>query len=402
MIIYPDIATLDTNLNKVLRKMEKTGVKLDTGYLAKLAVRHAKTLEKLTVQIYDLAGHEFLIDSPKQLSGVLYGELHLDEGEVRIPRTKSGKSTAATVLSKLLGTHPIIAPLMEYRETKKLLSTYIEPLPKLVDDNSRLHTTYSIDTAAGRLSSKNPNLQNIPARSEEGREIRKAFVAQEGNEFLSIDYSQIELRIAAHFSQDPNLIKAFMSGDDIHTATSKIMKVDRRVAKAINFGLLFGQAAFGLSETLAISFEEAQEFIDNYFHQFSRLADWMAETKQKAHEKGYAQTLLGRKRYLSAELTSNSYQIRAFAERVALNHPIQGTEAEIMALAMIEIDQQLPSDTKMLLQVHDELLLEVPKGQAKKLAPKVQKIMSNVAEITVPIETEAKIGPNWAEMKNTN
>ncbi len=394
------IEQLDQALEPVLRSMEKRGICLDVAYLSELSTKLSEDVERIKAEIMSAVGHEFNVDSPRQLAEVLYGELRLDDGEVRVVRTKTGKSTAAGILEKLREAHPAVPLILEYREKKKLLSTYVEPLPKLVDDSGRLHTQYRIDTAAGRLSSKNPNLQNIPVRTEEGREIRRAFVAGAGRELLAIDYSQIELRIAAHFSGDQNLIQAFQDGDDIHTATAEIMGVDRRVAKAINFGLLFGQAAWGLSEALNISVEDAQAFIDRYFTQFPKLAEWMAAIKAKAHETGYAETLLGRKRFLSAELTSKNASLRAFAERVAINHPIQGTEAEIVALAMIEIEKTVKEkDAAMLLQVHDELVFEVPAGTAAPMAKTLQAIMEGVIDLKVPIVTEAKAGPNWAQME---
>lgn len=401
----PTIKQLDKELEPVLRKMEKRGTAIDVPYLNELKERLSEEVKELEKNIHRTAGHEFLIDSPLQLSTVLYDELHLGEGEVRIRRTKTHRSTAAHELNKLVDIHPIIPKILEYREKKKLLSTYVEPLPTLVDKDNRLHTTYGIETASGRLSSKHPNLQNIPIRSSEGREIRHAFIAKDGFQLLSIDYSQIELRIAAHFSKDPGLIKAFQDGDDIHAATAKTMGVDRRVAKAINFGLLFGQGAFGLSEALQISFEEAQAFIDTYFGNFPKLADWMDKVRQKAYERGFTETMLGRRRYLG-ELKGHNAALRAFAERVAINHPIQGTEAEIVAMAMIEIDRIIPeSEAAMLMQVHDELVFEVPEVRSKKqelredTIKQIRDIMENVIELTVPIVTEAKIGKNWAEMK---
>lgn len=395
----PSIEELDQKLTPVLRAMEQRGILLDTSYLEKLAGEFGEAIAECQAEIYRQAGHEFTIDSPRQLAAVLYDELHLGDGEVIIRKTKTGRSTAADVLHRLVEAHPIIPLILRYREKKKLLSTYIEPLPKLVAEDKRLHTTYSIDTAAGRLSSRNPNLQNIPVRSDDGLLIRRAFVAAPGKTLLSVDYSQIELRIAAHFSQDPGLIDAFQTGQDIHQATATQMGVDRRVAKAINFGLLFGQGAFGLAGSLNIAIEEAQAFIDQYFTTFPKLAAWMKSVQEKAKEQGYAETLLGRRRYL-AELKGSNSHLRAFAERVAINHPIQGTEAEIVGLAMIELHTALKeAEAAMLLQVHDELLFEMPEPIADGLVARIQETMTRVLELSVPIVTEAKAGPTWADMK---
>ena len=441
---YPKVEELDKQLEPVLRKMEARGILLDVPYLQKLAGTMSEEVKTLEQDIYRSVGHEFTIDSPKQLGVILYEELHLDGGDdVFIRKTKTKQaSTAARELHKLVGTHPVVELILKYRERKKLLSTYVEPLPTLVGDDGRLHTTYSIDTAAGRLSSKNPNLQNIPVRTEEGRHIRQAFVAKPGYELLAIDYSQIELRIAAHLSEDEAMIEAFKSGKDIHTATAERMNVERRVAKAINFGLLFGQGVFGLSEALAIPQADARLFIDQYFATYPKLHEWMSSVQALAKEKGYAETLHGRRRYL-AEINGHNGALRAFAERVALNHPIQGTEAEIVSMAMAKVDVEIPeSEAAMLLQVHDELVFEIPlvssvsfptesqrlienqdresssthqkhgssirsgrhnalpvKDDRRKTIQKIQSIMENVIELKVPILTDAKAGPTWAEME---
>lgn len=417
----PTIKQLDARLEPVLRRMEARGILLDVSYLQSFVGTMTDQIGELERQIYRQAGHEFDINSPRQIAGVLYDELHLNGGEdvfIRTTKTKQ-RSTAASQLGKLIAAHPIVPLILQYREKSKLLSTYVEPLPKLVGSDGRLHTTYRIDTAAGRLSSKNPNLQNIPVRTEEGRQIRRAFVAAPGYQLLSVDYSQIELRIAAHFSGDAAMIDAFRLGHDIHTATATKMGVDRRVAKAINFGLLFGQGVFGLSEALGISHDEAKAFIDQYFATYPTLHDWMRSLQGRAKEKGYAETLLlGRRRYLG-ELKGPNTALRAFAERVALNHPVQGTEAEIVSLAMIAIDKEVPeSDAKLLLQVHDELVFEVPsagissevakskrdsseveEARLKVTVEKIRSIMTSVVDLAVPIVAEARVGPNWAELE---
>lgn len=396
------IKQIDQQLEPVLRKMEARGILVDVPYLKTLGERFAGEIAELQAKIYRAAGHEFTIDSPKQLSAVLYDELHLDDGEgvfVRKTKTKQ-RSTAAHELAKMADAHPLVPLVLEYREKKKLLSTYVEPLPTQIGEDGRIHTSYSIDTAAGRLSSKNPNLQNIPVRSEEGRHIRRAFVAKDGYELLSIDYSQIELRIAAHFSGDEAMIEAFESGKDIHSATAERMNVERRVAKAINFGLLFGQGVFGLSEALRIPQEDARLFIDQYFTTYPKLHAWMQSVQALARDKGYAETLFGRRRYL-AEITGHNATLRNFAERVALNHPIQGTEAEIVSLAMVKVDAEIPeAEAAMLLQVHDELVFEIPQDTAKKIAAQIQPLMTGVINLAVPIVTDAKAGPTWAELES--
>ncbi len=440
----PEVKQLDAALEPVLRKMERRGILLDVPYLHKLAGTMGEEVKELEQAIYRAVGHEFTIDSPMQLGVVLYDELKLDGGDdvfIRQTKTKQ-RSTAHRELQKLIDAHPVVQLILEYREKAKLLSTYVEPLPTLVGKDGRLHTTYSIDTAAGRLSSKNPNLQNIPIRTEEGRLIRRAFVAKEGYELLAIDYSQIELRIAAHFSGDEAMIQAFKSGQDIHAATADRMNVERRVAKAINFGLLFGQGVFGLSEALHIPQADARAFIDQYFATYPKLHEWMRSVQALAREKGFAETLCGRRRYL-AEINGHHAALRAFAERVALNHPIQGTEAEIVSMAMTKIDKEIPEkEAAMLLQVHDELVFEVPvassvsfptgsqrhvenqdressltnqkrgssirsdrhgdlpvKDDRQKTIKKIQSIMESVIDLKVPIVTDAKAGPNWAELK---
>ncbi|MBI4032253.1 hypothetical protein HY374_00935 [Candidatus Berkelbacteria bacterium] len=400
MKTLPTIEQLDHDLTPVLRKMEQRGVLLDVKHLQQLAKKLKAEIDEVQAEIWRKAGHEFTIASPRQLAAVLYDELHLDDGEgFFIRKTKSGKSTAHSELAKIADAHPIIPLILAYREKTKLLSTYVEPLPKQLGEDGRLHTTYRIDTAAGRLSSNNPNLQNIPARTEEGMEIRRAFVAPKGKQLLVVDYSQIDLRVAAHLSGDPALCEVFRKGEDIHAATAEKMNVDRRVAKAINFGVLYGQAAFGLSEALRISYEEAQAFIDEYFATYPKLKDWVASVQQSARDKGYAETLLGRKRYL-AEITGKNATLRAFAERVAINHPTQGTTAEIVGLAMVAIDKEIPeSDALMLLQVHDELVFEISKKTPRATIQKIRDIMESIVELQVPIKTEAKLGPNWAEMK---
>ena len=327
-----------------------------------------------------------------------------------IKRGKTGISTAAAELDKLAGAHPIVELIEQYRELSKLLSTYVEALPQQADDQGRVHTTFNqAVTATGRLSSSDPNLQNIPVRTELGREVRRAFISKPGHMLLSCDYSQIELRIAAALAKDKNMLEAFEKGEDIHTATAAkicnlnptdVTKDQRRIAKAINFGLIFGQGPQGLARTSGISFDEAKIFIARYFEVFSGIKDWMEWSKAIAGKQEYVETLFGRRRMLP-EIHSPLPQIRSQAERMAINMPIQGTEADLIKMAMIVIADKLPSisqDTRMLLQVHDELVFEVPEEEVKKVAPQLIGIMQNIQKIGCPIVVDAKYGKNWEEM----
>lgn len=398
---------IDKKVEPILRVIETNGVLLDIKYLNELKVEFSKRIEDLAANIYQQAETEFNIDSPKQLAKVLYEDLGLaivdkvnrfGEGKIPTKKTKTHLSTAYEELKKIEALHPVIALILAYREAKKLLSTYIEPLPKLVDDNGRLHTTYAIDTSSGRLSSKNPNLQNIPIKTKDGKRIRAAFIAPKGKSLLAVDYSQMQLRIVAHFSGDETLINAFKNNEDIHEATAKKMSVERYVAKTINFGVLFGQGPFALAGDLGLSTAEAQNFISQYFLSFPRLANWISEIKKQAHETGQVTTMFGRARDLSEELAQGGYRA-GFAERVAINHPIQGTEADIMKLAMIEIHKNLSKNTKIVLQVHDELVFEVADKEGESEAQKIIGIMENVVTLKVPLKTEYKIGKNWSELK---
>lgn len=397
---------IDKQVESVLRNIEANGILLDIDHLLNLKSEFSKRIEDLALDIFKQAGIEFNIDSPKQLAKLLYEDLGLavvdssEYGKGRIPtkKTKTHLSTAYEELKKIEARHPVISLILSYREAKKLLSTYIEPLPKLVDGNNRLHTTYAIDTSSGRLSSKNPNLQNIPIKTKDGKRIREAFIAPSNKSLIALDYSQMQLRIVAHFSGDETLINAFKNNKDIHEATAQKMSVERRVAKTINFGVLFGQGPFALANDLGISTQEAQNFISQYFLSFPRLADWIADTKRQAHETGQVATMFGRTRDLSEELVQGGYRA-GFAERVAINHPIQGTEADIMKLAMIKIYENLSGNTKIVLQVHDELVFEVDEKDGEREAKKIAEIMENIVDLRVPLKTEYKIGKNWAELK---
>ncbi len=399
---------IEMPLVPVLARMERAGVGLDTTVLAALADEAEAGIDALREQIYGLAGCEFLIDSPKQLSEVLFDKLGLPVQR----KTKTGYSTDAGVLATLAPLHPIAEKIVAYRELTKLKSTYIDALPRLVGGDGRLHTTFNQTVAAtGRLSSSNPNLQNIPVRTELGRRIRAAFVpARPGDVMVSADYSQIELRILAHLSGDEGLIEAFTSGADFHAATAaRVFGVDvssvepgmRARAKAVNFGIVYGQTAHGLAESLKISNAEAQAMIDRYYAAYPRVREYLDETVAAAHRDGFATTMFGRKRRIP-ELKSGNHNLRAFGERTAMNHPMQGSAADIMKLAMVEVDRRLRTEgfeSRMVLQVHDELVFEAPPGEVPRLTAMVTRAMGGVAELAVPLEVTVASGPDWASAK---
>jgi DNA polymerase-1 len=393
----------------ILRDMERLGIRIDADYLKQLAADMQQEKSALEKKMLAAAGREFNPASPSQLAEVLFTDLKLPTKGIK--KGKTGFSTAASELEKLHGLHPLIGMIEEQRELAKLLSTYVEVLPALADGKGRIHTTYNQAVAAtGRLSSTDPNLQNIPIRTEVGRKIRRAFVADPGYRLLSCDYSQVELRIVAALAKDERMLEAFRQGADIHTATAasiwhipkdEVTKDQRRIAKAINFGLIFGQGPQGLSVAAGITFAEAKMFIAAYFDAYKGIKRYMEETKALAHKLGYVETFFGRRRQLP-EIHSTLHQLRAQAERMAINMPVQGTDADLMKLAMIELAKTLPAfspETRMLLQVHDELLFEVPDAQVERVAKFVQQTMEQVEEIGVPIVVEAKVGQNWEEMQ---
>ena len=400
---------LEMPLIKVLSAMEDNGIKLNTIFLSKLGQKMDKKIVNLEKKIHGFAKEIFNISSPKQLQVILFEKLKIStEG---IKRTKTGISTAADELDKLKALHPIIKLIQQYRELSKLASTYAHALPKLINKKTkRVHTSFNQTvTATGRLSSSEPNLQNIPVRTELGREIRKAFVAKKGYKLLALDYSQIELRLAAHMSGDKKMIEAFKNGIDIHTMTAaEINQVDpddvepgmRREAKAINFGILYGQGPHGLAQTAEISYFQAREFIDQYFAVYSDVKKYIDQSIKDARDKGYAETLFGRRRYLP-ELDSSVVMVRKAAERMAMNTPIQGTAADIIKKAMIAVYENVPQDkARMLLQVHDELIFEVKSAQAKIVYKKVKEIMENVVKLKIPIVVDVKVGENWGELES--
>ena len=397
------------DLEKVLREMENYGVLIDTEKLSSLAREIDSKLSSLEKEIYKQVGHEFNLNSPKQLSTVLYDELNLIPE--RSTRIKTHKSTDEATLSTLIGAHPVIELILQYRELFKLKSTYVDALPTQIGTDGRVHTHYHTDiTRTGRLSSKDPNLQNIPARGDWGEKVRSAFVVPKGCVLLSADYNQIELRVMAHISGDGALKKVFEEGHDIHTETaevvlgkkhSEITKEDRRIAKIVNFGIMYGISPYGLATQLKIEPAEAKELIDLYFERFQGVREWVGAILREAYEKGFVETLGGFKRYV-LELRSSNQMVRRLGERIAVNSPIQGTAADIIKKAMVEISNKLKitgNKTKMILQVHDELVFEVPEGELKEVASIIKDCMENCFPLSVPLVVELKVGQDWGNMK---
>ncbi len=398
---------IELPLGPVLRRMEKRGVTVDKEFLKKLSKEYTKELIGISKRIYTHAGGEFNVSSPKQLGEVLFDKLGLETKK----KTAGGqRSTRESELQKLAGTHPIIEDILAYRELSKLLGTYIDALPGLLDAQDRVHTRYvQIGAATGRMASLDPNLQNIPIKSDLGRRIRHAFVAAEGMNLVSFDYSQIELRLAAVLSGDKGLVEIFKEGRDVHTeVAARVFGVSahnvdyeqRRRAKVINFGLLYGMGVNALQASLGTNRKDAQEFYNQYLETFPRLAEYLDEIKGEAARKGYTKTLFGRRRYFDGIKSAIPY-VRAGAERMAINAPLQGTSADIIKLAMIEIDKRLPDI--LLLQVHDELVFEIPHEKLEEYAPVIKEIMESVVPEEklrgVPVVVEGKVGKNWGEME---
>ena len=399
---------IEMPLMPVLARMERNGVVLDTDTLKEVENDFTARLQTLEKDIYKLAGHEFTINSPRQVGEVLFGELKLSE---KVKKTKSGQySTSEEVLRDLHSKHPIVQKILDYRGLKKLLSTYVEALPKLINPaTGHIHTSFNqAVTATGRLSSSNPNLQNIPVRGEDGREIRKAFIPEEGEIFFSADYSQIELRIMAHLSGDEHMIETFNAGHDVHAATAArifhkdikdISKDERRKAKTANFGIIYGISAFGLAERMDVSRTEAKELIDSYFEMYPKIKDYISKAVDTAREKGYIETEFGRRRYLP-DINSRNAVVRGYAERNAVNAPIQGTAADIIKIAMIRVQQRLDAEgckARMMLQVHDELNFSVPTDEFDKVKRIVIEEMQGAYKMSVPLEADCGEGKNWLE-----
>ena len=400
---------VEVPLVHVLSDMEREGIRIDTKVLTDYSIELEKDIIKIDAEIQALAGTPFNISSPKQVGEILFEYLKIID---KPKKTKTGQySTGEDVLSKLTDKHPIVSKILEYREVMKLKNTYVDTLPLLVNQaTGRVHTSYNqVVAVTGRLSSDNPNLQNIPVRTERGRYIRKAFVARDENHILlSADYSQIELRIVASISKDPNMCEAFRLGKDIHTATAaKVYGIDeadvtkemRYKAKSVNFGIIYGQGAFGLAENIGVSRTEAKQLIDNYFREYSSIKKYMDDTINFARDNGYVQTLLGRKRWLR-DITSSNAIVRGFAERNAINAPIQGSAADMIKVAMIDIQKEFKKQnfkSKMILQVHDELIFDVDKSELEIIKPVIETHMKNAMTLDVPLEVGMGTGVNWLE-----
>ncbi|MDP3741113.1 MAG: DNA polymerase I [bacterium] len=396
---------IDIPLIPVLAAMEHFGIKVDTKVLQELSKEATQVVGKLQAQIWRLSGEEFNIGSTLQLKEILFEKLGIPTETLK--RGKTGLSTAATELEKLRGLHPIIDLLFEWRELTKLKNTYLDALPKLINKQTdRVHTSYNQTIAAtGRLSSTDPNLQNIPIRTEFGRKIRRAFVAQKKYKLVSVDYSQIELRLAAHVSGDENMIKVFQEGGDIHEATAKAVgNIDRRLAKTINFAVLYGASSYGISSRIpGVSKAQADDFIKKYFEAYPKVTAWLKDTIEQTKKQGYVKNELGRVRFLP-EINSSQFQVRAGAERAAINMPLQSLAADIIKMAMNKLgEENLTSgdDCRLLLQVHDELVFEIWENKVENFVPKITKIMSEIYKLKVPLLAEAKVGDNWEEMSPT-
>ncbi len=402
------VKDIEIPLTIVLAKMEHTGVSVDIEYLKELSDYMTEKLAELEDIIYQLAGEPFNINSPKQVAEILFDKL-----ELKTKKKKKSRSTGADVLEELAEEYEICDYILQHRKFSKLKSTYTDSLPALISKkDGRIHTTYNQAlTVTGRLSSSNPNLQNIPIRTEEGNKIRGAFCAEDkdNNVIMSADYSQIELRLLAHVSEDENLINAFKSGVDVHTLTAskvygvgvnEVTKDMRRKSKAVNFGIVYGQSKYGLAKNLGISNDEAQSFIDKYFQHYPGVKKYMVGEIEFVGKYGYVETIFGRKRYLSSELMSPNYQIREFAHRAAINQPLQGTAADLIKMAMIEVQNKLEEKnlkTKMIMQVHDELVFEVPKNELEEVKELVKSAMELGQPLKVPLELDINIGSSWKE-----
>ena len=402
--------SIDLKIIPVLARMEKEGVSLNVNFLKELEFELSNEIHKLEKEIFAISGEEINLNSPKQVGHLLFEKLNLPP----VKKTKTGYSTDAEVLEELDGMNinPIPGMLLTHREYGKISSTYVKALPELVNPiTKRIHTNYNLTVAqTGRLSSTNPNLQNIPVRSPMGEKVRKAFIAKPGKILLSADYSQVELRLLAHFSEDPTMLKSFQDDLDIHSQTasevldipiSQVTKNDRSMAKTVNFGLMYGQSSFGLATTLKISRTEAKQYIDKYFTRFDCIKTFLDTLKDKAEQTGYAETFHGRKRFLP-DIHSQNRTIKAQAERMAINSPIQGTAADIIKLAMIRIDEEMRTigmKSKMLLQVHDELIFEVVEEELEQMKKIVRSGMETVVDLKVPLRVDMGIGINWFDLK---
>jgi DNA polymerase-1 len=404
---------LEMPLVSILASMEERGIALDMPFFRKFGNELRQRMGELENQIYEMAGGAFNINSTQQLSAVLFERLRLEPPDRR-KRTASGHfSTSADVLDELRGKHPVVDAVLEYRELAKLKSTYVDALPEQINPrDGRVHTSYNqTGSVTGRLASQDPNLQNIPTRTDLGRQVRQGFVAGPGNVLLSVDYSQIELRIVAHMAGDEAMLAAFRAGQDIHATTAaaiysvpldQVTREQRRHAKAINFGLIYGMSAFGLSRSTDLTLGEAENFVKAYFERFPGVKSYLDGMRRQAATQGYVETLLGRRRYFPGLKDQMNAALRNREEREAINAPIQGTAADIMKLAMLHVSEALQSsklDAHMLLQVHDELVLECPRSQLRQTANLVQKTMESAYPLQIPLLTEAKAGDRWGNLQ---
>ncbi len=406
-------AELEMPLVRVLSDMEMTGIMLDTAFLAEMGAELNKELERIGTEVYQQVGEEFNLSSPQQLAHMLFDRLKLPP-PAGVRKTASGAySTSADILEAMSEQHPIVDLILSHREYSKLKTTYVDALPLEVNPaTNRVHTSYNqAGTVTGRIASSEPNLQNIPIRTELGRRVRRAFIAAPGHKLLGVDYSQVELRIVAHIAQDEAMLNAFRNNEDIHITTAaailgiqpgQVTGEQRRNAKAVNFGLIYGMSPFGLTRSTDLTLAEAENFVKAYFEKFPGVRAYIDNTKKKAAELGYIETLLGRRRLFQGLKDGTNYVLKSRLEREAINSPIQGTAADIMKLAMLRVDAALAASTlgaRMLLQVHDELVLEVPEAELAETAALVGREMSNAYELSVPLQTEVKVGKNWGQME---
>lgn len=399
--------TIEMPLIYSLYHMEKEGIRVERETLKAYGETLKTQIDVLETEIYELAGEQFNINSPKQLGVILFEKLGLPYGK----KTKTGYSTSADILEKLAPEQPLVAKILEYRQLTKLKSTYADGLAAFIGSDGRIHGTFNQTiTATGRISSTEPNLQNIPVRMALGREIRKVFVPKEGCVFVDADYSQIELRILAHMSGDQRLIEAYHEEQDIHRITAsqvfhtpfeEVTELQRRNAKAVNFGIVYGISAFGLSEDLSISRQEALEYINQYFETYPGVKAFLDQTVAQARKTGYVTTLYGRRRPVP-ELSSSNFMQRSFGERAAMNSPIQGTAADIIKIAMVEVDRRLRREglkSRLILQIHDELLVETDQAEIEQVETILKEEMDGAAKLSVPLEVDMKVGSSWFETK---
>ena len=408
--LNPLLEDLEMPLVPVLVTMQSHGIKVDAGALHEMSRDLNQQMQQVEQALYDSIGHTVNINSPQQLSDLLFRELGLP----RTKRTKTGYSTDANSLEGLKGQHPVVDSILEYRQLSKLKSTYVDALPEMINPRTgRIHTSYNqTGSATGRISSSDPNLQNIPIRTELGRQVRKAFVAQDSTDWLlfSADYSQIELRVLAHLSQDPGLLEAFRRGEDIHASTASLMfEVSindvtsdmRRIAKVLNFGVIYGLSPHGIAQQTEFSRDEGARFIEDYFSKYPGIQEYLENVKARTRETQYVETVMGRRRFLP-DINASNFNVRGAAERMTINMPIQGTAADIMKLAMIRVHRRLEEEklkSKMLLQVHDELVFEVPQEELEAIKEVVFDEMPAALELDVTLKVDAKWGPTWGDME---